>query len=308
MSIATHTRTYTSEADSTEHGVTADLALGSGEHVEIGETPFTVLVPRSAELRVIDPEALGLTPARPRGTVRPTTVKGLVAYCREHDDGKTEAWITTERIVAVLNAQDENEGVGWGDHRAVLDLAKSPQWLHWLKYDGQMLSQEDLAEHVEDGQLDIVTPAAAEMLEVVQDLQVSRSASFRSSKSLHAGTIGFTYDETDTATAGTGKSLEIPTEFELGVPVFLGEAAYRVKVRFRYRLNEGALTLGYKIERPDLIEQEAAAQIAERLRGLAAPTTDENAKGETAPEPESNPFVAIYEGDPADPVKAGRLD
>lgn len=294
---ATHTRTNTDD-DGTEHGVTADLALSSVGHQEIGEKPVTILLPRASELRVIDPEALQDEPSRSRGTVKPATVEGLVAYCKAHDEGGTEVWITPERIVAVLNAQaSDAKDVGWGDHRAVLDLAKSPQWLHWARYDGQMLDQATLAEHIEDGQLDIVTPESATMLEVVQDLQVARAASFRSSQRLNSGTIGFIYDETDEAKAGQNGTLEIPTEFELGIPVFLGEDAYKVVCRFRYRLKEGALTVGYKIDRPDLIEQDAANLIAARLRGDDADA-----------EAEKPPFAEVFDGAPAEPVKAGLLD
>ena len=289
----THTRTSTAD-DGTEHGVTADLALATTGPVDVGDKPATIVLPRNAELHLIDPEALQPAPSRSRGTVKPATVEALVAYCAAHNENTTEVWITPERIVAVLNAWDGDEstpGVGWGDHRAVLDLAKSPQWQHWARYDGQMLDQATLAEHVEDGQLDIVSPTSADMLEVVQDLQVSRSASFRSSQRLASGTIGFTYDETDTPTAGQSGSLSIPTEFELGIPVFLGEESYKVICRFRYRLKEGVLQVGYKIDRPDLIEQDAASQIAARLR-----------------DGEDQPFAEVFDGAPAEPVKAGLLN
>lgn len=293
---ATHTHTYTSEERATEAGIIADIALATGEHTPIGETAATVLLPRGSELRVIDPEALAETPARPRGTVRPQTVDGLLAYCHQHDDGKTECWINEQEIVAVLNGSDGDKGVGWGDHRAVLTLQHSPQWNHWASLSGQMVDQATLAEHIEDGALDIRDPESAKMLEIVQSLQVSRSASFRSSTHLHSGVVGFTYDEQDKATAGpvtSGNSgtLEIPTEFELGIPVFLGEDGFKVTARFRYRLKEGQLTLGYKLDRPDLVVQEAVEAIAERLE-----KDDSGA-----------PFEVVYRGKPAGPVEPGRL-
>lgn len=301
MSTHTYTKTHSTD-DTTENGVVADAIIAGLGKVSIDTSgdPFALLVPRGAELTVINPEVLRYSPVRPRGDFKPLTVEGLIAYCKEHDAGATEVWITPERITAVLNAKDEETGFGWGDHRATLTLQHSPEWQHWARFDGTMLDQAAFAEHVEEGMADIVKPDSAEMLEVAQHIHVARSAAFRSSQHLHSGRVAFVYDETDVAAAGAGKTFEIPEEFELGIPVFVGEDAYKVKARFRYRLKEGALTLGYKLDRPDLVKLDAAGRIAQRLRGL-----DEDGKpveGQPA-----MPFVAVFDGTPGDPPEVKLL-
>jgi uncharacterized protein YfdQ (DUF2303 family) len=286
----TRTRTQT-QGDETEHGVTADLALAAVMPKPIATDAVSAfVVPRGASLLTVDAEALADSPARARGEVRPGTVDALVAYCVAHNEQATEVWVSTDRIVAVLNGRHDNETLmGWGDHRAALALAHTPEWLHWMKLDGRMVSQAEFAEHIEEGLIDIVEPASADMLEIAQHFHVSRAATFRSSQHLQSGRIGFVYDEEDAARAGQAKDFEIPKEFKIGIPVYDGEEAYRITARFRYRLTEGHLTLGYKLERPDVVKRDAAQQIAERLRA------------------HDGAFAHVYDGAPGAAVASGRL-
>lgn len=287
------TSTYTEgRAEETEAQTVARLSLAATQHETVPEVPFSIVVPEHAELKLIDPEALQDNPSRARGTARPSTVQGLLRYVGHHNEGTTELYVSTEQIVAVLNGRGEGgqDVPGWGDHRAVLDLQHSPEWKHWLSLDGQMVDQARFAEHIEEGLVDIVEPDSADMLEIVQHFHVSRAATFRSSQHLQSGAIGFVYDEADEARAGKGKDFEIPREFTLGIPVYEGEDAYRMVARFRYRLREGVLSMGYKLDRPDIVKRDAAEQIAERLRS------------------ESGLFAAVVDGAPAAPVSAGRLD
>jgi uncharacterized protein YfdQ (DUF2303 family) len=288
----TYTRTSSDDGPLTENEIVAAHAIAGVEpkRLDAGHTAF--IVPAGAELQIVDVEGTQDAPSRSRGTVKPGTVAALQAYCDEHDDGNTEVWVSTERITAVLNGQS-SETVGWGDHRAELDLQHSPEWRHWIGQDGRMLDQATFAEHIEEGLIDIVEPDSAEMLEVAQHFQVTRSAAFRSSQHLGSGRVGFLYDETDEAKAGAGQNFEIPTEFKLGIPVYVGEEAFAIRARFRYRLNNGVLTLGYKIERPDVIKEGAAGQIASRLRG----------EGEGL----ASKFAAVYAGEPGSSVSAGLL-
>jgi uncharacterized protein YfdQ (DUF2303 family) len=271
----------------TNAGVTAALALTVAEHQTVdGESVATLVVPSGAGLRLIDPEALQSDPLRARGRVQPATVAALVAYCNAHNDQRTEVWVSQERIVAVLNGKGDDvaKTPGWGDHRAELTLKHTPEWLHWTKLDGQMVTQADFADHIEEGLDDIVDPESADMLEVAKHFHVSRGTTFRSSQHLESGAIGFTYDETDTTKAGQSGSFEIPKQFTIGIPVYEGEEAYRINARFRYRLADGVLLLGYRLERPDLVKRDAAEQIANRLRS------------------EEGAFAHVYDGAPGEPI------
>lgn len=256
----------------TENEVVRDLAMTVADPIELPDGPQSHTIPEGATLLVLDPEALRPIPRRARGTVMPDTVDALASYVASHGEmERSEVWVGAERIVGVMNAhmpdhsKPEKTG-GWGDHRAVLTLQHSPQWKHWLSKNGQMVDQATFAYHVEEGLEDIVEPQSAELLEIVQHFQVTRGAQFRSSQFLESGVVKFEYAEDESkARAGLNGDFEIPSQFTLGIPVYVGEDLYRITARFRYRVSEGKLTMGYKLERPELVVQATLEGIARRL-------------------------------------------
>lgn len=166
-------------------------------------------------------------------------------------------------IVAVLNGNGTG-GPGWGDFRVRIEFRFTPQWVKWKSNDGKMLGQVELAEFVEDNLEDIQKPKGADMLEMVTQLQVARSTSFRSKVSLQSGTMCFTHDQEDKASVGPG-TLEVPQSFTLGITPVYGLAAYEVPARFRYRINEGKLTLGYKLERIETLMESIVNDVVKAI-------------------------------------------
>lgn len=53
---------------------------------------------------------------------------------------------------------------------------------------------------------------------------------------------------------------------KLALSPFIGEDRYAVIARLRYRLSGGRLTLGYKLDRPELVQRDALEKIAEALK------------------------------------------
>jgi hypothetical protein len=52
---------------------------------------------------------------------------------------------------------------------------------------------------------------------------------------------------------------------ELGLAPFVGEDAYRISARLRYRIRGGDLLLGYRLDRPADVLRDAVDGIADRL-------------------------------------------
>lgn len=128
-----------------------------------------------------------------------------------------------------------------------------------------MQNQEGFAEHIEGGLEEIVTPDAADMLEIAQSFHAVSAATFRSQKRLASGEQQFQYDEELTATAGKTGNLTVPTTILLAVAPFIGEERYKLTARLRFRLSGGKLTLGYILDRPDAVVRDALEGVAERL-------------------------------------------
>lgn len=231
------------------------------------------VVPAGARLEVVDPDDKYLTaPRRLTGTVKVEDPASFLAYVeRFYDAERTTAWVDMDsaNVVAVLNDAKRDEPA-WRDHRAVLQLAKTPEWTRWRNGDagaaGRLMSQEAFARHIETSELDIVVPSAAELLELAQTFYAKTDVEFRSSQRLTSGEVQITYVEETTAGAGRNGEVDIPTTFELLIAPFHGEDKVPVQARLRYRVQGGNLSIGYELVRPDEVEREVLERVAANLR------------------------------------------
>ena len=93
---------------------------------------------------------------------------------------------------------------------------------------------------------DVVEPAGAELLEIATYLSAVRTVNFKSGIRLSSGAVQFKHEETDEVGAG---ELSVPENFTLGIAPVFGLAGYKVPCRFRWRLIERKLHLGFKLQR-----------------------------------------------------------
>lgn len=150
-------------------------------------------------------------------------------------------------VVAVLNGHGKT-GPGWGDFRAEIQFRPTPQWVKWKAIDGRMMGQVAFAEFIEDNLEDIAEPAGAIMLEIATYLEAVRTVNFRSGIRLTSGTVQFRHDQNDEAKVGAG-TIDVPETIKLGIAPIFGLASYVVPARFRYRIENGKLMLGVKLQR-----------------------------------------------------------
>ncbi len=228
--------------------------------------PYLYALPEGVRLEEADLSAWRLAPTRTIGVYRPATVAAFGAYVERFQSEMLTVWVhpTSGRVVAVIDDSDP-ESPGYGQHRAELNLATTPEWNYWAEKDNQMMSQADFAEHIEGGLEEIGEPDAATMLEIAQSFHATSAAAFRSSTRLVSGEQRLQYDEEIKASAGSSGDLTVPTMILLAVAPFIGEDRYKLAARLRFRLNAGKLTLGYKLDRPDAVKRDALESVAERL-------------------------------------------
>lgn len=154
---------------------------------------------------------------------------------------------TKPAVVAVLNGHGKN-GAGWGDFRAAIEFRPTPQWAKWTGIDGKMMPQTTFAEFIEDNLADIAEPAGARMLEIATHLEATRTVNFKSAVRLSNGAVQFHNNEDTDAKVSAGK-IDVPETFVLALAPIQGLPLYKVPARFRYRIVEGKLTLGLKLQR-----------------------------------------------------------
>lgn len=223
---------------------------------------YSVVVPDSSSHLTFDTDDRLQAPRRKRGHPSFFTAGSLSTYVNDHKLDGTAVYADVDRrtIVAVLNGHTATalDGEpGWGDHRATLHLRHTPEWQRWIARDGKIEGQTRFAEHIEDCLADIVEPEGAVMLELAQHFQAAAKVNFRSAKQLSDGQRQLVYEETIEAKAGQRGEITIPQFFVVGVAPFEGSAGYKIRARLRYRLAEGALAIGYVLDRPDKVVRAA---------------------------------------------------
>lgn len=262
------------ETTDTQDAIDAGVAIAEPTELVDGQA-YAFAVPAGGDIKVIDRD-LDKFRARPRrktGDVAVHDADSFVNYLAKHGLPETEIYadIPAGRLTAIVNAHqdadptgdatDADRGAGWADHRLSLVLQQTPAWKAWAIHDRKMLGQVDFAEHIEERLAEIVTPPGADMLELAQTFQATRSVAFESSRRLANGQTQLAYREEDTATAGKKGQLQIPERFELALRPYEGTDPYKVTARLRYRINGPTLTIGYLLDRPDEILRAAFLDI-----------------------------------------------
>lgn len=241
------------------NGATVDqlVELGTGlagadEITEDGPLAAIYRLPDGFAVRTVDLEALRAPlrpgPLRKSGAYATTDVASFLAYYDKHAGDTAEIWVGDDRVTAVLDAHGGTD-TRWEQHRLTLTLKHSPEWLRWAHKSGSLMTQQQFAEFIEDGAADVVTPDAATMLEVASSLQAATKVDFKSAYRTSDGQRAFRYEETTTAKAGQKGELEIPDRLVLSLRVFLGQEPVEVRARFRYRLTDSGLALGFVLDR-----------------------------------------------------------
>lgn len=225
-----------------ENRVVTDATLQRPEIYDIDgnnalSTPI-VATPPGYELH--DLERLLVRPNRQRGRIIVTTPESFVRAASDGDPESARVYVDelVGTFTGILNHGKTNEP-GWGDYVVVYEPAYSIEFKEWHRLVSQgALTQDALAQFLEDHFADVASMSGGELLALVRDFKVSMSGSFSRATNLSNGSIEFAY-----AMENKGKSsIEVPELLVLGLPMFEGTEKVEIPVRFKYRLNEARLT------------------------------------------------------------------
>lgn len=256
----------------TEAEAIADLAgrASFAHQIETRDGRKFLVIPDKASVRDISDEhdlKVGV-PRYVKQAVILQTQDSLVEYVNRYktDDTVLFADIAANSILATVDyhAKDKAAHVA---HRAMLTLPFSEEWGLWTRISGQLKPQLEFARFIEENGADVRAPDAAELLEAVRDLQANRKVNFIKAVRTSSDNENFEYqDETKTTTRG---GIELPTKFKLGLPVYFGEPDTEVFAFLRWKLDDGALTLGIALHRAEHVRQAVFKQIVD---GVASRT------------------------------------
>ncbi|WP_067573651.1 DUF2303 family protein [Nocardia acidivorans] len=260
--------TYTDNINA-ETAVVADIARESqrfNARINSNDGDVRVDIVRSDE-RVVNHsfEEYADVPHRPRGGATVASVDSFATLLamEEHRGAVIFADERRTALTAVVNFH------GWRDHRVTLALSLSDQFERWKHTSGNLLRQANFAEFIEDNLADIVDPTGADMLELAQSFQATKSVDFESGTRIASGAVRFRFVEQVDAKAGRAGDLEVPSTFVLGLPIWRGGPRIELRAALRYRIERDGLYLGFKVLAIDEVLRDAfagaAAAVEERL-------------------------------------------
>ena len=109
----------------------------------------------------------------------------------------------------------------------------------------------------------------ADYSQVAKDLQAKTEVEFAAGVRMQDGQVRFKYSEKTTSSVGAGQ-LQVPEQFVVQIPAFVGGVRVPMQVLFRFRVKESKLTLWYTLIRPEEVLRTAFME----ARDLIADTLD----------------------------------
>lgn len=234
-------------------------------------------------------------PERRAGTATLGDLPSFIEHAKRFADPDSAVFANRSEaspfLLSVLDyhpAGPDNAAARFGKHRGLYKFPTSEAWEAWRKIDGQMLKQADFAAFVEERIMDVQAPPAggkadmgalaldlvatlggemagpAKLLEVARGLRMTETAEVANAQNLASGEVEVVYRTTHTN--AQGQPLKVPSLFLVAVPVFDGDAAYRMPVRLQYRRAEGRILWTLRRYRPDLVFFDAFDRATDRVR------------------------------------------
>lgn len=247
------------DANVTETAAVAELAQRAAgmQLLDVSDGTPIVFVPHGFTVRELT--HLRDLPARAEGTYIAHDRVSFVTMLNElrHPERRPRVYVDKAKrfIVAVLD-EVQASGPAWRRLRVIWTIGRSVPWAAWVAVFGRYLKQRPFAEFLDDWRHIIVRPAGADMLELAQHMEGTKSADFKSAQRLKDGSVQFGWSEEVRATMKEGL-LEVPGEVVIRTAIFHGEDAVEIPLRFRWMIDEGKL--GFMLVPPPIEDLEQSA-------------------------------------------------
>jgi uncharacterized protein YfdQ (DUF2303 family) len=252
-----------------------DAAVGAGlmagEVRQIDGGGAFLALPAGAQIHGL--EAFMPAPPYAKATVSAKTVASLIEYTNRHKTSDTAAFADADAgvIKVVIDYISAANDPAHKVHAASYAAPFSEEWKRWTSIDGKRTAQAEFAAFIEENREDIISPDGATVLELAKSLDAKRKVSFKSGVRLDNGDYDLEFkDETTASGGGVAGKIAIPSEIELGIPVFYGGDRYKIKALFRYRIEDGRLLMWVDLHRSKHVRDAAFADIIQAVRDGAS--------------------------------------
>jgi len=245
-----------------------DAAVIIDRHVVIDGVPVGLGI--NGEIRVLSDVFAALenrqdVPRRRRGTATLTELDSFVAHVNRAKRAESVIFADACKLRAVYNYYPaEGDAAAWADHVAIYNCPLSEEWQAWSRLSGSALSQEQLAELLDERNGDIFDdedPAVAKRIELIAlttDLQVHTKGTFTKKLDRTTGA-----HEMICKTEHGENSTRIPPRFKLLIPVFVGGTQYEIFARLQLRIRDGHPAFVYTLQHAGEVKRQAFNEVRE---------------------------------------------
>jgi hypothetical protein len=241
-----------------------------------------VIIPAGHKLEMIAP-ITPVLPGRVAATVLVHDQASFIAYINRYKteatqlfaepgflsggSAKMQAILDYHRAAANGEMKDkDNKKVTQANHTAhVANFVPrySEAWTRWQAATKEPMEQAELAEFIEENRADIVDPSAAQMLDIVRTFKVKKDSEYDSLTYQADGAVKLHYSE---RVQQQGSTL-FPEKLAIGIPVYFRGEVFKVGVFARFKLGGGKVRFQLKLDRDDVIEDEAFKAMIETVTG-----------------------------------------
>lgn len=251
-----------------------DNAANKPLELEIADVPHLV-IKKDLELKCF--EHLLPAPVHLAQAIEFGDAESLIAYYNRFASKASTILADMTKCIfkAILDYHEDAASPRWGKHTATYTCPITKEWKEWESNDKKNMNQVDFARFIENRVDDIAapddssapgTPTGVEMLQVALTLQTTEGVDFRSSHRLDDGQVQLKYNQTIEGKAGQTGELQIPKSFDIGLRLFEGGTAYRLRARFRYRINNGTCVMWYELINPHKAKENAMDELVKKVR------------------------------------------
>lgn len=209
-------------------------------------------------------EVFQANPNRHRTNHRFVRVDSLAAYIDRFGDETT--MITADYgnalILAVIDG-DLPVLPSHKEHKARFEAILSDKARAWIDVCGKPMTQVVFGLFLEDRAVDVVTPKAADVMDMVMAFDATKKVTFKSSTRLQDGSRQFQYvEEVENKRGG----VTLPDHFMVFAPVYNGMEPQQIKFMVRYRIEDGALRFVVSMHDKEEVLRQAFDRCVDALR------------------------------------------
>lgn len=168
----------------------------------------------------------------------------LINYCTRMKSGDIVIFANVEQnTIAAFMDYSASDCTLHHKNRATLLLEQTPEFKAFVAATGRPMKQAAFAQFIEDNSKSFESPSGADLLEIANHIEVARTGEYKGKIDRTSSSFAFSYTEENVS---TGKC-EVPREFKILVPIYVGGESYRFIAKLRYSIQDGKLNLWFDL-------------------------------------------------------------